>query len=107
MAWRLVIVAGVLETGFAVCLKLSHGFTRLWPTIAFCVFALGSFGLLTMSLKKLDVGPAYAVWTGIGAAGTAIYGMVFLGDLVSTLKIVPISLVIIGVIGLQLSGSAH
>ncbi|MEU0673365.1 MULTISPECIES: multidrug efflux SMR transporter [unclassified Streptomyces] len=107
MAWLLVIVAGVLETGFAVCLKLSHGFTRLWPTIAFCVFALGSFGLLTLSLRKLDVGPAYAVWTGIGAAGTAIYGMVFLGDLVSVLKIVSISLVITGVIGLQLSGSAH
>lgn len=69
MAWLLVVVAGLLETGFAVCLKLSHGFTRLWPTIAFCIFALGSFGLLTLSLKKLDVGPAYAVWTGIGAAG--------------------------------------
>ncbi|MFJ2606037.1 DMT family transporter [Streptomyces sp. NPDC091279] len=107
MAWLLVIVAGILETGFAVCLKLSHGFTRLWPTIAFCAFALGSFGLLTLSLKKLDVGPAYAVWTGIGAAGTAIYGMVFLGDLVSTLKLISIGFVIMGVIGLQLSGSAH
>jgi quaternary ammonium compound-resistance protein SugE len=107
MAWLLVVVAGILETGFAVCLKLSHGFTRLWPTVAFCVFALGSFGLLTLSLRKLDVGPAYAVWTGIGAAGTAIYGMAFLGDIVSTLKLVSISFVIAGVIGLQLSGSAH
>jgi quaternary ammonium compound-resistance protein SugE len=107
MAWVLVIVAGLLETGFAVCLKLSHGFTRLWPTIAFCLFALGSFGLLTLSLKKLDIGPAYAVWTGIGAAGTAIYGMAFLGDVVSALKIVSITLVIGGVVGLQLSGSAH
>ncbi|MFC8246103.1 DMT family transporter [Streptomyces chartreusis] len=107
MAWLLVIVAGLLETGFAVCLKLSHGFTRLWPTVAFCIFALGSFGLLTISLRKLDVGPAYAVWTGIGAAGTAIYGMIFLGDVVSTLKILSITLVIVGVIGLQLSGSAH
>ncbi|AYV29831.1 Quaternary ammonium compound-resistance protein SugE [Streptomyces sp. ADI95-16] len=107
MAWLLVIVAGVLETGFAVCLKLSLGFTRMWPTVAFACFALGSFGLLTLALKKLDVGPAYAVWTGIGAAGTAIYGMIFLGDLVSTLKLVSISLVILGVIGLQLSGSAH
>jgi quaternary ammonium compound-resistance protein SugE len=97
----------LLETGFAVCLKLSHGFTRLWPTVAFCVFALGSFGLLTLSLRKLDVGPAYAVWTGIGAAGTAIYGMAFLGDIVSTLKVISISFVIIGVIGLQLSGSAQ
>nr|WP_145487202.1 MULTISPECIES: multidrug efflux SMR transporter [Streptomyces] len=107
MAWLLVIVAGVLETGFAVCLKLSHGFTRLWPTIAFASFALGSFGLLTLSLRKLDVGPAYAVWTGIGATGTAIYGMIFLGDLVSTLKIISISFVIVGIIGLQLSGSSH
>lgn len=107
MAWLLVIVAGLLETGFAVCLKLSHGFSRLWPTIAFCIFALGSFGLLTLSLKKLDVGPAYAVWTGIGATGTAIYGMIFLGDVVSTLKIVSISLVIVGIVGLQLSGSSH
>jgi quaternary ammonium compound-resistance protein SugE len=107
MAWVLVIVAGLLETGFAVCLKLSHGFTRLWPTVCFAVFALGSLGLLTLSLKKLDVGPAYAVWTGIGAAGTAIYGMAFLGDLVSTFKIVSIVLVIAGVVGLQLSGSAH
>lgn len=107
MAWLLVVVAGLLETGFAVCLKLSHGFTRLWPTIAFCVFALGSFGLLTMSLKKLDVGAAYAVWTGIGAAGTAIYGMAFLGDVVSTLKLISVALVVLGAIGLQLSGSAH
>jgi quaternary ammonium compound-resistance protein SugE len=107
MAWLLVIVAGLLETGFAVCLKLSHGFTRLWPTAAFCVFALGSFGLLTLSLRKLDVGPAYAVWTGIGAAGTAIYGMIFLGDIVSMLKIVSITLVIVGIVGLQLSGAAR
>ncbi|HEY9369195.1 multidrug efflux SMR transporter [Streptomyces sp.] len=107
MAWLLVVLAGLLEVGFAVGLKLSHGFTRLWPTVAFACFALGSFGLLTLALKKLDVGAAYAVWTGIGAAGTAIYGMIFLGDVVSTLKIVSISLVVAGVIGLQLSGSAH
>ena len=107
MAWLMVVVAGLFETGFAVCLKLSHGFTRLWPTIAFALFALASFGLLTLSLRKLDVGPAYAVWTGIGAAGTAIYGMAFLGDIVSVLKLVSIALVIFGVIGLQLSGSAR
>ena len=107
MAWLLVVVAGIFETGFAVCLKLSHGFTRLWPTIAFCAFALGTFGLLTLSLKRLDVGPAYAVWTGIGAAGTAIYGMAFLGDSVNVLKIVSISLVIAGVVGLPLAGAEH
>lgn len=106
-AWLLVVVAGLLETGFAVCLKLSHGFTRLFPTMAFAAFALASFGLLTLALRRLDVGPAYAVWTGLGAAGTAVYGMVFLGDVVSTLKIVSITMVIAGVVGLQLSGSGH
>lgn len=107
MAWAMVILAGLLETGFAVNLKLSHGFTKLWPTVSFCLFALGSFGLLTLSLKTLPVGSAYAVWTGIGAAGTAAYGILFLGESSSTLKLVSISLVIAGVIGLQLSGSGH
>jgi len=104
MAWLLVVVAGLLETGFAICLKLSHGFTRLMPTVLFCVFALASFGLLTVALRKVEVGPAYAVWTGIGAAGTAIAGMIWLSEAVSVLKLVSISLVIAGVVGLQLSG---
>ncbi|MFE0459070.1 DMT family transporter [Kitasatospora sp. NPDC058965] len=107
MAWFMVVLAGLLETGFAVNLKLSHGFTRLGPTIAFAFFALSSFGLLTLSLKQLPVGSAYAVWTGIGAAGTAIYGMVWLGESTSVLKLVSVSLVIAGVVGLQLSGSGH
>ncbi|WP_377269479.1 DMT family transporter [Peterkaempfera sp. SMS 1(5)a] len=107
MAWLLVVCAGLFETGFAVCLKLSNGFARLWPTVAFCCFALASFGLLTLSLKHLPVGPAYAVWTGIGAAGTATYGMIWLGEAGSTLKLVSIGLVVAGVIGLQLSGSTH
>ncbi|MBF9067586.1 DMT family transporter [Streptacidiphilus fuscans] len=107
MAWLFVVIAGILETGFAVCLKLSDGFSKVWPTLGFACFALGSFGLLTLSLKTLDVGPAYAVWTGIGAAGTAVVGMIWLGDLVSALKLVSIALVLIGVVGLQLSGSGH
>ncbi|MFC5908276.1 DMT family transporter [Streptacidiphilus monticola] len=107
MAWLMVVLAGLLETGFAVCLKQSHGFTRVWPTMGFCFFALGSFGLLTLSLRHLQVGPAYAVWTGIGAAGTVVYGMVFLGETVSVLKLLSVSLVLVGVVGLQLSGAAH
>lgn len=106
MAWFLVIVAGLLETGFAVMLKQSDGFTKIVPTILFAVFALGSFGLLTLALKTLEVGPAYAVWTGLGAAGTVLVGMIWLNESVSALKIVSIVLVIVGVIGLQLSGGA-
>jgi len=107
MAWFLVIVAGLLETGFAICLKLSHGFTRIWPTFGFAVFALGSFGLLTTALRRLEVGPAYAVWTGIGAAGTVVVGMLFLDESSSLVKILSVSLIVAGVIGLNLSGAAH
>ena len=104
MAWLLVVIAGLLETGFAIFLKQSHGFTRLLPTVLFCVFALASFGLLTIALRKIEVGPAYAVWTGIGAAGTAIAGMIWLSETVSVLKLVSITLVVAGVVGLRLSG---
>lgn len=103
MPWLIVVVAGMFETGFAVSLKLSHGITRLWPTISFAVCALVSFGLLTLALRKLEVGAAYAVWTGIGAAGTAAVGMIFLDDAVSTLKLVSIVLILAGVVGLHLS----
>ena len=107
MAWLLIIVAGLLETGFAICLKLSHGFSRIGWTIGFCLFALGSFGLLTLGLKYLEVGPAYAVWTGLGAAGTVTVGMLWLDESSSVLKLLSIGLVLAGVIGLQLSGGAH
>ncbi|HZE51504.1 MAG TPA: multidrug efflux SMR transporter [Jatrophihabitantaceae bacterium] len=107
MAWVLIVIAGLLETGFAISLKLSHGFSRLGWTVAFCGFALGSFGLLTIGLKRLEVGPAYAVWTGLGAAGTVVVGMLWLDEAVSTLKLVSIGLVLAGVIGLQLAGGAH
>ena len=104
MAWLVIVVAGIFETGFAVALKLSHGMTRLWPTVGFAVCALTSFALLTVALRKLEVGAAYAVWTGIGAAGAAVVGIAFLGDGVSTLKLVSIGLILAGVIGLNLSG---
>jgi quaternary ammonium compound-resistance protein SugE len=107
MAWLLLIVAGLFETGFAICLKLSHGLTRLGPTVLFSIFALASFALLSVSLRHLEVGPAYAVWTGIGAAGTVVVGMIWLGELATVLKLVSIGLVLAGVIGLQLSDGAH
>jgi quaternary ammonium compound-resistance protein SugE len=104
MAWLTVVVAGLFETGFAVMLKQSHGMTRLWPTLAFALCALTSFVLLTAALKELEVGSAYAVWTGIGAAGTAAVGMFWLGEASSTLKLVSLGLILAGVIGLNLSG---
>jgi quaternary ammonium compound-resistance protein SugE len=104
MAWLLVVVAGLFETGFAVMLKLSHGLTKVWPTAGFAACALISFTMLTVALRHLEVGPAYAVWTGIGAAGTAIVGMAFLGETVSALKLLSIGLVLGGVVGLNLSG---
>jgi quaternary ammonium compound-resistance protein SugE len=101
MAWVLILAAGVFETGFAVMLKLSDGFTKLLPTVLFCVFALASFGLLNLALKDLPVGTAYAVWTGIGAAGTAVVGILALGEPSDALRIACISLIVIGAIGLQ------
>src|SRR6478609_9834643 len=100
MAWVALIAAGLFETAFAVCLKLSDGLRVLWPTVGFAVSALVSFGLLTFALRELEVGPAYAVWTGIGAAGAAIVGMLWLGESVSAIKLVSVGLVLAGVIGL-------
>jgi quaternary ammonium compound-resistance protein SugE len=108
MAWALVIVAGLFETAFAVSLKLSDGFSRLGWTLAFLVFSAISFTLLSIGLRSLPVGSAYAVWTGIGAAGTAVVGMVFLRDPVTTLRLLSILLIVAGVVGLNLSpSSAH
>lgn len=106
MAWLLVVVAGLLETGFALSLKASEGFSRVVPSVLFVGFAVGSFALLSMALRTLPVGPAYAVWTGIGATGTAVAGMLFLGEAVQALKLVSIVLVVAGVAGLQLSSGA-
>ena len=107
MAWALIVVAGLLETGFAVALKSSENFTRWVPSVLFLIFAAGSFTLLSMGLRTLPIGPAYAVWTGLGAVGTAVYGMVFLEESTQIWKLVSIALVVAGVVGLQLSSAAH
>lgn len=103
VAWLLVVLAGLLETGFAVALKASESFSKLVPTVLFGVCAVASFSLLSTALRELPVGPAYAVWTGIGAAGTAVVGIVFLGESAQALKLVSIVLVVAGVVGLQLT----
>lgn len=103
MAWVILFVAGLLEMAWALLLKQSEGFTRPGPTIGFIVCLALSMFLLAQSLKSLPVGSAYAVWTGIGAAGTAIVGMVFLGETRDVLKLVSLVMLIAGIIGLRLS----
>ncbi|WP_299033638.1 multidrug efflux SMR transporter [uncultured Pseudokineococcus sp.] len=109
MAWVLVVLAGLLETVFAISLKLSDGFSRPGYTVGFVVAAVGSFTLLSRALTDLPVGTAYAVWVGIGAVGTAAVGMLWLGDPVTTGRLLSLLLVVAGVVGLQLTsgGSAH
>ena len=101
MAWILLISAGLLETGFAVSLDQSDGFTRPVPTVLFAVCAIASFALLNLALRDLPVGTAYAVWTGIGAAGTAIVGMLALDEPASATRIVAIGLIVVGAVSLQ------
>lgn len=103
MAWVLLVVAGLLEAGFAVSLKASEGFSRVVPTVLFIAFAIGSFALLNLALRSLPVGTAYAVWTGIGAAGTALLGMVVLGEPALPARLGFIALIVAGVIGLQVT----
>ena len=107
MAWIVLMLSGVFEAGWAISLKLSHGFSRVWPSVSFLVLATVSFAGLAWSMRVLPAGPAYAVWTGIGAALTAVVGMVWLDDGVSVLKIVSLVLIVAGVIGLNLAGASH
>jgi quaternary ammonium compound-resistance protein SugE len=102
MAWVIVSVAGILEIGFAFGLKWSAGFTQLIPGLFTAATGLSSLFLLSLSLRTLPVTTAYAVWTGIGAAGTAILGITLLGDSAAPLRVLCIVLILAGVIGLNL-----
>ncbi|MDZ3992482.1 multidrug efflux SMR transporter [Pseudomonas sp. Teo4] len=102
MAWALLGVAGVLEIAFAYYLKGSEGFTRLIPGLLAVGAGLSSVFLLSLSLRTLPVGTGYAVWTGIGAAGTAVLGMAVLGDAMAPLRVLCIVMILAGVIGLKL-----
>lgn len=104
MAWVILIIAGLLETVWALFLKQSDGFTKPLPTIGFVVGLVLSMALLAQALKTLPVGTAYAVWVGIGAAGTAIAGMIWLGEPRDALKLISLVMLIGGVIGLRIAG---
>ncbi|MFJ4675314.1 DMT family transporter [Kitasatospora sp. NPDC088783] len=101
MAWVVLIVAGVLETVWAVALEASKGFSRLVPGTVFVVALALSMGGLAYAMRSIPLGTGYAVWVGIGALGTAVYGMVALGDAVSAARITCLVLILSGVVGLK------
>ncbi len=103
MTWILLLVAGLFEIGFALGLKYSEGFSRLLPTLGMVLAGALSFYLLSTAMKTLPAGTAYAVWTGIGAAGTAVVGILLLGESASPLRIASLALIVAGVIGLRLA----
>jgi quaternary ammonium compound-resistance protein SugE len=105
VAWLLLFSAGLLEIVFAISLKYNQGFTKLWPSIITVLSALGSFGLLMWAIKTLPIGTAYAVWTGMGAVGVAILGIILFKESVDLYRLLSITLVIAGIIGLKLTDS--
>lgn len=102
MNWFVLFVAGLFEIGWAIGLKYTDGFTRLWPTVVTVASMILSLGLLGLALKSLPVGTAYAVWTGIGTVGTAVLGMVLFGESTEALRLVCIGLIVAGIVGLKL-----
>jgi quaternary ammonium compound-resistance protein SugE len=107
MAWICLLIAGLFEVGWAIGLKYTEGFSKLWPSVATIAAMVASFELLALALKTIPVGTAYAVWTGIGAVGTAVFGIVFFGESRDVLRILCIMLIVIGVIGLKVVSPAH
>ncbi|HUU24302.1 MAG TPA: multidrug efflux SMR transporter [Methyloceanibacter sp.] len=103
MSWALLVLAGLFEIGFASTLKLTDGFTKLWPTLIFTVCIVLSFLLLNKTLKDIPIGTAYAVWTGIGAAGTAIVGILVYKEPSTALRLFFIATLIGSIIGLKLA----
>ena len=102
MAWALLVAAGILEIGWAIGLKYTDGFTRLWPSIWTIAAMVASMYLLAVAARTLPIGTAYAVWVGIGAAGAMILGMALLGEPRTVARIACVGLIVAGVIGLKL-----
>ena len=103
MAWLLLLVAGLLEVGWAIGLKYTEGFTRLWPSVGTLTAMAASVVLLGLAMKSLPVGTAYAVWVGVGAVGTAILGMVLFAEPATVGRLLSLGLIVAGIVGLKLS----
>jgi quaternary ammonium compound-resistance protein SugE len=107
VAWLYLVLAGVAEIGFTTFLKLSGGFTRLWPSVCFVLFSAASFWLLSRALNGVALGTAYVVWTGIGAFRTAIVGISMFGDPLTFWRLFFLVLLISSIIGLQIVSPEH
>ncbi|CBJ82680.1 quarternary ammonium compound transport protein (SMR family) [Xenorhabdus bovienii str. Jollieti] len=103
MSWLILLVAGLLEVVWAVGLKYTQGFSRLMPSLITISAMMVSIGLLAYSMKNLPAGTAYAVWTGIGAVGTAIFGIMVFGEPANSARILSLGLIVAGIIGLKLA----
>lgn len=106
MNWFILVVAGLFEIGWAVGLKYTDGFTRLWPTVGTILSMIISLGLLGIAMKSLPVGTAYAVWVGVGAVGTAILGIVLLDESANPMRLLSLGLIVAGIVGLKLATPA-
>ena len=107
MEWVYLVVAGLFEVGWAIGLKYTEGFTKLGPSVATIIGMIASFGLLSLALRTLPIGTAYAIWTGIGAVGTAVLGIVLFKEPADVARLVCIGLIVAGVIGLKLVSPSH
>ena len=105
MAWIHLIIAGLLEIFWAISLKYTDGFSKLWPSVLTICGMIASFYFLAQALKTIPVGTGYAIWTGIGAAGTAILGIILFSELASLPRLLCIGVIITGIIGLKLTSS--
>lgn len=103
MSWIILVIAGMLEVVWAVGLKYTNGFSRLWPTVGTVLAMIASVWLLAVAMKSLPVGTAYAIWVGIGAVGTAIAGIILFGESANIGRILSLILIIAGIVGLKLS----
>ena len=102
MSWIYLFIAGFFEIGWAVGLKYTDGFTKLWPSVITIIGMILSFYFLSAAVKTIPIGTAYAIWTGIGAVGTAIFGMILFGESKEFIRLIFIFLIVIGIIGLKI-----
>jgi quaternary ammonium compound-resistance protein SugE len=103
MAWLLLVLAGLFEVGWAIGLKYTDGFSRLWPSVGTVLAMIISVGLLGLAMKSLPVGTAYAVWVGVGAVGTAILGIVLFAEPANAGRLISLGLIVAGIVGLKLA----